>query len=223
MQSAIGFGQALLLAPALLALADPADALLCSVLVGVVLNVLVVAGERRRPAVQRAQVARLALAGLPAMALGLVVLAVVERPALQVAAGVVVLGALLGRRAPAGAPPRSPAADLGAGAIAGLLTTTTSLNGPPLVLRLRGRPPAEVRDTTSAVLLALNVTGAALLAARGGAGGGALLALALAPAVLLGHRAGRAAFARLDPRRYEAAATALIAVAGVASIAGGLA
>jgi uncharacterized membrane protein YfcA len=223
-QSAVGFGQSLLLAPALLAAVDPHPAVLASLLLALLVNVLVLTERGRVRQVDRRQAGRLTLAAVPGMALGLVVLAAVSRPALQVAVGATVLVAvLLRRRRPRAVAPRPSApADAAAGFACGLLNTTTSLSGPPLVLRLAGGAPAAVRDTLTATLLSVNVVSAALLLAvgPGRSGGGVALAVALSPAILVGHRLGRATFERSSPAQFERAATALIVVAGVLSVVG---
>jgi uncharacterized protein len=113
-------------------------------------------------------------------------------------------------------------ATLGVGLVAGLLTTTTNTNGPPLVLWLERRqvPPAEMRDTLAALFLTLNLLGAAVLTASGRVGQALRpeVVLVLLAAAVVGHAAGRRLFHLLDVRRFRAAGLTLSALAGVASI-----
>jgi len=227
LQSATGFGFALVLSPALFALLEPAQAVTALLGLGLALNLLVLAdgGE-----VHRRSLVPVLAAALPGLALGAALLAILPKAALQVAVGVGVLGAaaIVGR-APEPAGPR-PARRRGAwlaGLASGALTTSLSLSGPPLVLWLRGRglSPADLRATLAAAFLALNLAGVALLlAVQGGAAAvepwllGLLLAL-----VLAGHLAGAWVFRRLDSERFSALALGLVAASGAASVAAGVA
>jgi hypothetical protein len=107
---------------------------------------------------------------------------------------------------------------------AGVLTTATSLNGPPLVLWLRGRghSPAVFRATITVTLLALSVAGlVALLIGHDVRLGGGLVA-----AGLIGTGAGWAVgtnvFRRMHPNDHRRAVTALLVAAGTASVVAGL-
>jgi hypothetical protein len=161
----------------------------------------------------------------------LLALELLSKPALQVLVGIAVLGAAVWqvRRRRSGAKPARGAG--GAAAIAGLasgaLTTSISISGPPLVLWLesRGLSPAELRASLAAAFLALNLVGAALLLGAGGTGQ-AVSPGVLAPLlglVLGGHLAGAVLFRRLDSETFSLAALALVAIAGAASCAAGVA
>jgi hypothetical protein len=113
----------------------------------------------------------------------------------------------------------------GIGLVVGVLTTSTSVNGPPLLLWLlaRGATPGEVRDTLAASFVALNLAGLAVV----GLATGALSALdaellLLAPVVAAGWLAGTYAFRRLGRARFRAVGLALAGVSGVASLVAGL-
>jgi uncharacterized membrane protein YfcA len=242
-QSATGFGFALVLAPALFAAREASAALTALLVLGVVLNVLVLA-ERGTPSAVRWDLLRPMLAAaLPGLVAGALLADAVSQEALQVAVGVVVVvAALVSLRAtaPAGVRAlrraalaaglgarRARRAALSAGLGAGFLTTTTSVNGPPLLLWLDalGTRPAEVRDSLAASFLVLNLAGTAALAGLAGADRALdleAIAILLAP-VVAGHALGRLAFNRLDARRFRAITLALALAAGVASVAAGLA
>ncbi len=114
-----------------------------------------------------------------------------------------------------------------AGFSAGVLTTSTTTNGPPLALWLGGRglPPAVVRDTVSAAFLLLDLVGMGVVLAVVGphrALAEAIWLPALIPVVLVGHLAGSWVFRRLPAHRYDQLLLLAVAAAGAVSIASGL-
>ena len=70
LQSATGFGFALVAAPILFALVGPQQAVTAGVLLGLALNVLTLATERRRPAILGRDAGLLLAWSLPGLALG---------------------------------------------------------------------------------------------------------------------------------------------------------
>jgi uncharacterized membrane protein YfcA len=233
-QSATGFGFALISGPVLFALLEPAEAVTALLVLGIAVNLLVVTGRRSGGTVRRRDVGRVALAAVPGLVGGALLLGVVPKPVLQgvVGAGVLLaVGLQLRRRepqVPAAVVHRAPWGSVaGIGVLVGLLTTTTGTNGPPLVLWLERRRlgPADARRTISGVFLALNVLGAAVLAGagRGTAAGRPVLLGVLLGAAAAGYLIGVAVFRRLDPRRFRAAGLVLCAAAGLAAVATGLA
>src|SRR5918997_353574 len=144
MQSATGFGFALVLSPALFATLDPAEAVSALLVLGLPLGLLVLA-DTRLDAVRWREIGPALLAAIPGLGLGAGVLAPASKPLLQVVVGVTVLAAVVwqARRrsleAGAEAPRRAavgPRAGVAAGLASGALTTSISLSGPPLVLWL---------------------------------------------------------------------------------------
>jgi uncharacterized protein len=225
-QAAAGFGLALIAGPALVAVLAPTEAVTTLIVLATTTTLLLLLVRRgSRPAVRWADVRVVVLAAVPGVLAGVLVLAVVSKPALQLAVGVGVLAAValqvLRRPVPGQGTP-SRWATLGVGLLAGVLTTTTSTNGPPLVLWLERRhvPPAEMRDTLAALFLALNLLGAAVLTASGRVAQAFRpeVVLVLLVAAVVGHVAGRRLFHLLDVRRFRAAGLTLSALAGVASI-----
>lgn len=233
LHSAGGFGFALVLAPALVATLEPSEAVTALLVLGVLVNLLVLAGERRALHVRTADLGPLLAAAAPGLILGALVARALPRPALQVAVGAAVVGAgavqaTLGARSSRPASrTRSRRSAWPVGFLAGILTTSTTVNGPPLLLWLQGRGASahEVRVTLAAGFLCLNVAGAAALAAVAGGGGGLDLGrlAPLLPAIAVGHLLGRAIFARLTERRFRALALGLVLATGSASLASGLA
>ena len=229
LQAATGFGFALLAGPVVFVALPPARGVALLLILGVVVNLLVLLGERRRAEVDPG-VAVALVAALPGLVVGALILRVVPADALRVAIGVVVLALVAARLRPRRHVPRrdpGPQAAALAGLAAGALTTSTTTNGPPLALWLAGRglPPAVVRDTASTAFLALDVVGLVAVLAIVGAGtslADARLLLALLPAVLVGHRAGRWLFRRLPGHRYEQVLLVAVATTGLVSVVSGL-
>jgi uncharacterized protein len=225
LQSAIGFGFSLVCAPLVFAATTPEQAVGLLMLLGVEVNLLTLAGERRRPRPLGRVVAAVLAWSLPGLALGVVVLRSVDKTALQVTLTVAVFASLLvqrwARRHEATRPPPAWAAP-GAGLAAGALTTSTTTAGPPLILLLRGRGTSalEIRDTLTACFLGLGLLGAAALAISGttaAAPDGAALA-ALVPLVAIGHLAGRPVFRRLSEGAYEPVLTAVLVASALAAL-----
>ncbi|MGY1683593.1 TSUP family transporter [Geodermatophilus sp. SYSU D01176] len=229
-QAAAGFGLALIAGPAIVAVLEPTEAVTTLMVLATATTLLLLLVRRGpRPAVRWADVRVVTLAAVPGVVAGVLVLAVVSKSALQLAVGVGVLAAValqVLRRPHAGRARPSRWVTLGVGLVAGLLTTTTSTNGPPLVLWLERRqtPPAEMRDTLAALFLVLNLLGAAVLTATGRAGQALRpdVVLVLLAAAVVGHVVGRRLFHLLDARRFRAAGLGLSALAGLASIVAAL-
>jgi uncharacterized membrane protein YfcA len=226
LQSATGFGFALLAAPLLFAIYGPQEAVTAGVLLGLELNLLTLAGEGRVPRVLRRDAAALVGWSLPGLVLGAVALRELPDHVLSVLVALAVVAALVLRLRGRGRGRRPRAAALRpwhaavAGASSGALATSTSLSGPPLVFFLlaRGAAPEQMRDTLAAVFVALSVVGAPVLVATGTfavpAGIGVLLVAGAA-----GQLLGRRAFAWLGGERYEAAVLAMLAATALVALA----
>jgi uncharacterized membrane protein YfcA len=224
-QSATGFGFALVLMPALFAVLEPAEAVAVALVLGAALSVLVLVESRRVPT---HGLGRLMVPALPGLAVGAVVITVVAKEPLQVSVGLAVIAAALWQLRGKGGqtevrPPHFPAPL--AGFISGALTTSISINGPPLVLWLeaQGVAPAVFRTTLAAAFLILDVIGAALVVAAEGAGTIDLGVLGpLLGCVAAGYAVGALAFRRLDAERFFRIVLAVVVCTGVASVVGGL-
>ncbi|HVL31678.1 MAG TPA: TSUP family transporter [Solirubrobacteraceae bacterium] len=224
LQSATGFGFALVAAPLLFAIFGPQEAVTAGVLLGLELNLLTLAGEGRRPQVLRGDVLALVGWSLPGLAAGALALRALPERALSALVALAVLAGLALRlrarrraRAASVSPPPWQAA--AAGAASGALATSTSLSGPPLVFYLlaRAASPAQTRDTLAAIFVALSLLAVPALLATG--------TFAIPPAIGLllvagaaGQLAGRRAFAGLGDR-HEAAVLVVLAVTALAALA----
>jgi uncharacterized membrane protein YfcA len=218
-QAATGFGFALVLSPALFAVLDPVEAVTALLVLGAALSVLVLLeGHEVRPRL----LAPMLLASLPGLALGALLLSALSKEALQVGVGVAVVAAALWQLQHRAA--RTLPAPV-AGVLSGALTTSISINGPPLVLWLEGEGirPAEFRATLAAAFLALDVVGAALIVSTQGRAAVELEAVGpLLACVLGGYWVGALAFRRLDPERFYPVVLGLVICTGIASVLAGI-
>jgi uncharacterized membrane protein YfcA len=238
LQSAAGFGFALVSAPILFALLGPRQAVSAGALVGIELSSLTLATERRVPRVLRGEAFALVAWSVPGLAIGAIALRELPDRVLSVLVALAVLGALglrLRGRA-AGTVERAPTAhereperdaiarprrwsSAAAGLSTGALSSATSLSGPPLVLHLvaRGLSPDQMRDTLAAVFVALAVlTSAALLISGTFEIPSGLVGLL--GAGLVGQVVGRRAFAWLAGGRHEDAVLVVLAVTAIVAL-----
>ncbi|MEA2234746.1 MAG: uncharacterized protein QOD83_4562 [Solirubrobacteraceae bacterium] len=221
LQSATGFGFALVCAPVLFAILGPSEAVTAGVLLGLELSLLTLATEGRRPRVLTGEAVALVAWSLPGLAVGAIALRELPDRLLSVLVALAVLLALVLRlrvngRARAAA--RRGWQTAAAGAASGALSTSTSLSGPPLVFYLlaRGAAPDQMRDTLAAIFVALALLSAPALVLTGTFhvpdGVWALLAAAAAGQVL-----GRRAFAWLGDR-YERAVLIVLAITALVAL-----
>ena len=227
LQSATGFGFSLVAAPLVFASMEPEEAVGLMILLGTEVNLLTLAGERRRPQpVVRECVWILALS-LPGAVAGVALLRALDPVALQVAVSVGVVATLAARHLAAGRHLPSWGAPV-AGFAAGGLTTSTTTAGPPLLVYLIGRnlTPVQMRDTMPVCFLGLSVIGVAALLITGTSGAvpDGLLVAVLVPVVAIAHVAGRPLFHTLTRSgNYEQVVTVILLVAVAAGLVTALA
>ena len=222
-QTVTGFGGALVLAPVLFGTMRPAQAVLISAVLGLVQSGALLA--RYRGDVLRADIRGLVSFALPGLAAGVVVLRVAPSSLLRVLVGISVIVATVVRRLLVPSRPLSDLAVAPAGFLAGLLTTSATVNGPPLVLFLSGRgaSAAQMRGTLAVMFLVLDTLTLAALAI-----GGALVlpplagVVALAISFPLGLIAGFWLGDRMPERVYARSVTVLLLALGGASIVTGI-
>jgi len=146
-QSTVGFGGAFATVPAL---ALTAPELLPGAMLVAILPLSVTMAILGRADLDRGSATRLMLGRLPGIAIGTVIVLVVEIRWLTAIVAAVLLGAVA---ASAGGWRLSvtPRRELVAGVVSGVTGTAAALGGPPLALLYRERDPAVVRPTLGAV------------------------------------------------------------------------
>jgi hypothetical protein len=221
LQAATGFGFSLVAAPLLFAAIGPEPAVVALLLLGLEVNVLTLATERRRPRPLWRETALMLAWAAPGALAGVAVLRALPPAALQIAVTLGVVGTLAARRVT-----RAHVPAWLAGLAAGALTTSTTTNGPPMLLHLlgRGAGPERVRDTLSVSFIGLAPIGAAALFLTGDTElPEAALILGLLPAVAVAHVIGRRGFRRLAAGgRYEPVLTGVLLLSVVAGLIGAL-
>ena len=224
-QSAIGFGFALLVAPAAYAAFPAAEAVTLVILLAIPINLLVLFTERRPRAVEGPTVRAIVLAALPGMAIGAVALDRLDHETLQIALGIVILAGVAAQAAIERPPQlrRSTGTEVATGLAAGALATSVSVNGPVLVLAFTsfGIRGAALRDSLAAALLGLSLPALAIVLVAVGPGEALpplWILLGSLPAILAGHRFGAAVFRRLDDGVHHRAVLVAAGLAGLLSI-----
>lgn len=234
LQSAVGFGFALVAAPLLYAAApSPEQAVGLMIVLGLEVNLLTLLAERRRPDPVWRDVLAVVAWSLPGALAGVAVLRALDAVALQllVTAGVLIalVVNLRGRRAGPVAPRPGRAwwSRPLVGVSSGALNTSTSTSGPPVALLMMGRGlrPHVVRDTLTTTFVGFAAVAIAALALTGTdeAVPGAAWLAGLVPLTAAGQLAGRPVFTRLAAASsYERVLTSVLLVtvlAGLVSVA----
>jgi uncharacterized membrane protein YfcA len=229
LQSATGFGFALVSAPLLFAATEPARAVGLLIVLGLLVNLMTLGTEGRRPQPLVHDCVKILAWAIPGVAVGLLALRSLDSTALQVGVTLGVFAtlavrALAQRRRDAGGAGEPPWwAAPATGFASGALTTSTNTAGPPVVLYMlaRGATPVQTRDTLTVTFVGLSALGMAALALSGteGAIPHANALAALVPAVVVGHVAGRPVFARIAERHYEPVLTAVLIATALAGLA----
>lgn len=215
-----GFGFALLCMPIMTLAVPVAQAVVVSTLLGVLATGWQswhLRADAVLPLVRRISVA--AYLGMP---LGLVILNVVDDRALKMALGFAVLIAtgLLARRI--NLTHVGSHMDYGAGFLSGVLNTSLSTNGPPLVFLLQARhlEAHQFRATISAAFALSSIGGLTLFVADGKITRDGLIASAIAlPAWGLGQLLGWPVRRHVHGERFRRLVLVLLLAAGVTTIA----
>jgi len=216
-----GFGLALISTPILLFVYEPRTVIVLTAIFSVFINTAVV-WDSWHEARKRLALALL-IPALLGVVVGVEVLRVIDPVYVRLGVGVVVVfSALLLVR-----DVRLPGADtrwgtLVAGSTSGMLSTSTGLAGPPIVLLLasRGLPKHEFRGTSALYFLPMSVAGIAVLALRGLVDASEIpLGLLLVPAAIVGKAVGTALLGRVSERAFRAVTLGLVILTGTLGVA----
>lgn len=223
-QALSGFGFSLLIVPPLALVVGPKEAVGLATLMGMLSSSLTI--TNMHGAIEWRLGGRLFASAAAGMPVGLLVLVAVDPGVLQVmiAVTVIVATALIWRGLHITAQNRP--LDLVAGFLSGVLNTSTSMTGPPLVLYLqsRGLSPGQFRATLNAFFLASSLTAAVLFVAGRRIGANELLmTLAAAPLVAVGWLIGHRIFERFHPAHFRHVVIIVLFVSATLALIGAIA
>src|SRR5262245_48465956 len=162
------------------------------------------------------------LGRVPGTVVGVVIVALVSGDLLATLAGSAVLAGVALSLLPRHVSVNRETATT-AGATAGVLGTTAAIDGPPLALLYQRHPGPTIRATLACAFLVGAVMSFAALAAAGEIHGWQLLlALALAPALLVGLAGSTLVTRWIGERSLRPAVLILVTIAGIAAIVRGV-
>lgn len=204
LQSISGFGFSLLAMPLLSIFVDIQDAVVIATSCGIFTNAVHL--RKDFPLVERSIARRVSLSALTGMPLGVVVLSVFSATQMRAIIGavIVVLVFLMMRNFPLKT--ENTKVDIVLGALSGLLATSVSTNGPPLVFLLQSKQldPWRLRATLAYVF---TISGCASFIILMIAGKGSIEAFQYAmlslPAMYLGTVVGRKARHRVTQEGFQ--------------------
>ena len=107
----------------------------------------------------------------------------------------------------------------------GILNTSTSMSGPPVVMYLQGKgmPPLQFRATIATFFAMSSAVAVVLLLATGTAKPYVFAAFAISlPAVFIGQRAGNALFEKINAALFRRLVYVILLVSGTVAIIGAL-
>lgn len=221
-QALSGFGFALLAVPLLSLLIVPQQAVVTAT--GISLATTAVASWRGRHSADQQLATRLILSSLAGAPVGLFVIAHAPDGLLRAVLGVVVLGATVAL-ARGWVVRETRLVDGAMGFVSGVLSTSLSTNGPPLVFLMQSREmsPDRFRSTINQVFVVANVVALVLFAATGLVDGSAVTGIVAAlPAAFVGVVAGTWMRPRVSVERFRHVVLALLVLSGLSALAGGL-
>ncbi len=214
-----GFGFGLMTVPLMTLVITTREAVVVSTLLGVGLSSWQ-AWHQRADAV-RPLVVRMTSAAYVGMPIGLWVFVVVDDHTLRLLLGIAVLVAVVLLAVRVNLHHVGPGLDIGAGLLSGILNTSLSTNGPPLVFVLQARqlePPA-FRATISQVFAWSNVVGLTLFLVAGKVTGDGVVAAAVAmPALIAGQFAGFPLRRHVHGERFRRLVLVLLTGAAISAI-----
>ena len=218
-QVTAGFGFGLLAVPVMTLAIEPRTAIVVATLLGICGNTWQTVHLRRF--VDHAAARRMIVAAYLGMPLGLLVLVAVDDDVLRLLLGIAVLISvvLLARRVDVDH--IGPSLEFGGGFLSGVLNTSLSTNGPPLVfvLQARGLAPDPFRATISRVFAWCNIGAIVGFIAAGKVTRDGVIAAAIAlPAMLFGQLIGMPLRRHVHGDRMRWLVLILLTLAGISAI-----
>lgn len=220
--SALGFGSGPLLVPVLLFAFDPSVAVLSAVLVGMVVNLLQLTTEGRRPSVPARRLLPLWLGAVPGCVAGALLLPEMPVAVLSVVIAVALLLSAASLFFTASVTfGTAPPARLLAGAMTGASAALTGIFGPLLgvILIAGGERGQPLRDGLGASFLVVGATAVVASLAVTGAWSAFAVAGALIVPAALGYALGRRGAGLLSPVRQRRAVLLAVLAGAIVSLA----
>lgn len=215
-QSAVGFGYALLVVPALLFVA-PSSVPTAPLVVAMPMVVILAFVERG--GLDRAGFARLTVGRIPGTAVGAYVVTLLSTRLLGGVVGVLLLCAV-GASLLGGRRQSSHGLEVAAGFGSGVAGTVGAVGGPYMGLAFANRPGDVLRGTLAAAFVVGTVLSLAAVFVAGAVSADAVrLGLALVPATFIGLLAGHGLTGRIDGPRLRPLVLTFAAASGVFALA----
>lgn len=218
-----GFGFGLVVVPLMSLFMTPQNAVIISTLLGLVTTINQAWVERHSADIP--MVRRLFLSACAGMPFGLLVFIFVPEKGLRVVLGVVVVTAAVVLARGFVLHESSRRTELALGFTSGVLNTSVSTNGPPLVFLLHARQygPNEFRGTISRVFMYSNVVSVAMFLAAGKVHGEAAMASALAvPFIFVMQWIGTKVQPHVHGERFRVLVLTLLLLSGVSAVVAAL-
>lgn len=222
-QSLTGFGFALLAVPLLALVMPPGSAVVISATLGLLTSAGLAFKERAHGA--RVAVRRMLGGAVVGAPLGIVVLEVMTGRQLRFLLAAVIFSFLLITLRGWALRRDSAGVEIGAGLVSGVLNTTLSTNGPPLVMALQARhlPPSQFRGTLAPVITATGVLTVVLFGVTGRYDTEVWQSLAVAlPALGAGYLLGTRQHHRFEPVAFRRLVLVLLAITGTVTLVGAI-
>ena len=219
-----GFGFALVLAPILLLILSPKSVVVVNLLLGLLSNMFILSYSFRNVYLRRTfPMAASSLLGIP---LGIWIITVITPSALRVLiGGVTVFFAIPLALGFTKAFTRERLACSISGFLSGILSASTSLGGPPVVLFMHNQNwhKEAIHSNLAAYFMFLCSFSLIALSVSGFIDAQIIMgAASLVPALLVGIGLGMVTFTRINPRFFRGLSLAIIICAGILGILSGL-
>jgi len=219
-----GFGLALILAPILLIILDPKSVVVVNLLLGVISNILVILYGFRNKYLNR--IILMAASSLPGIAIGIWIITIIAPSFLKVIIGAItilfVVPLTLGF---ARVFVRERLACGVSGFLSGILSSSTSLGGPPVVLLMYNQKwdKETIHSSLAVYFLFICVCSLISLAVVGLVDVQTVISAAtLIPALLIGIGLGMVTFRRVNVRFFRMLTLGIVVVTGIMGILSGL-
>jgi len=219
-----GFGLALILAPILLLILNPVAVVVINIFLGLLSNIVVVIHSFGQ--IDYKRVLPMALSSLLGIPLGVWIISVVATNILKILIGVIIIFfAILVASGFRKIFSNERLSSSISGFFSGILSSSTSLGGPPVVLFMHSQkwPKELIHPSLAVYFLFLGCCSLGALSVSGQVSADTVISAAsLAPALVVGTGLGMVVFHRVKARFFRALSVAIVICAGVLGVISGL-